>query len=259
MATVTMSEDHPAAAQRLAAGAVHAYTASGVVLALLMVHFSYAGDVALVLLLFGIAMVVDGTDGFLARRLQVKTRLPGFDGALLDNIVDYITYAFAPIVLLASSGYLPDGVWGWVVAAVPLLASCVQFCRTDAKGNPGDDHHFLGFPSYWNIVAFYLVAAQASPTVSTIVLLFCTVAVFVPIRYVYPSRTRLLWRVTMPLSTAWLVGYFLILTQLPDPHPFWLALSGVYIVYYVAVSLRLTVTATAVTEQPSPVPSAQGR
>ena len=142
---------------RAAAVAVHVYTATGVVLALLMVHFSYQGDVEAVLWLFLAAMVVDGTDGMLARRLHVKTVVPNFDGALLDNIVDYITYAFAPMVLLWANGYLPDGAAGGVVAAIPLLASCYQFCRTDAKT---DDHFFLGFPSYWNVVAFYAIVCS---------------------------------------------------------------------------------------------------
>ena len=139
--------------------AVHVYTASGMVLALLMVHFSYEGDVEAVLWLFLAAMVVDGTDGLLARRLHVKTVVPNFDGALLDNIVDYITYAFAPMVLLWANGYLPDGAAGGVVAAIPLLASCYQFCRTDAKT---EDHFFLGFPSYWNVVAFYAIVCSFS-------------------------------------------------------------------------------------------------
>ena len=131
---------------RAAAWLVHVYTASGVVLALLMVHWSYQGRVEAVLWLFLVAMVIDATDGFLARHFRVKEVTPNFDGALLDNIVDYITYAFAPMVLLWTNGYLPSGTAGGVVAAVPLLASCYQFCRIDAKT---DDHFFLGFPSYW--------------------------------------------------------------------------------------------------------------
>src|SRR4051812_9416700 len=105
--------------ERLAAWAVHAYTASGAVLALLMVHFAYQGDTERVLWLSLVAMVVDGTDGFLARRFRVKEVVPQIDGALLDNLVDYLTYAFAPMVLLWAIGALPDGAWGGVVAAVP--------------------------------------------------------------------------------------------------------------------------------------------
>ena len=116
--------------ERVAAWAVHAYTAAGVVLALLMVHFAYQGEVVTVLWLFLAAMVVDGSDGILARHFRVKEVVPQIDGALLDNIVDYLTYAFAPMVLLWATGYLPDGVWGGVVAAVPLVASCYQFSRS---------------------------------------------------------------------------------------------------------------------------------
>jgi phosphatidylcholine synthase len=96
----------------------------------------------------------------LARRYGVKERLPWFDGALLDNIVDYLTYVFAPMVLLLQSGYLPDGNAGTVIAALPLVASSYQFCRVDAKT---DDHFFLGFPSYWNVVAFYAIAMDLTP------------------------------------------------------------------------------------------------
>jgi hypothetical protein len=95
-----------------------------------------------------------------ARRYGVKERLPWFDGALLDNIVDYLTYVFAPMVLLLQSGYLPDGNAGTVIAALPLVASSYQFCRVDAKT---DDHFFLGFPSYWNVVAFYAIAMDLTP------------------------------------------------------------------------------------------------
>ena len=121
--------------ERIGAWAVHAYTASGAVLGLLMIHFAYTGEVETVLWLFLAAMVIDGSDGILARRFRVKELVPQIDGALLDNIVDYLTYAFAPMVLLWATGALPDGVWGGVVAAVPLLASCYQFTRTDAKSD----------------------------------------------------------------------------------------------------------------------------
>ena len=222
---------------RAAAAAVHGYTAVGSVLALAMVHLSYQGEVVAVLWLFLLAMVIDGTDGFLARRFRVSEALPGFDGALLDNIVDFLTYAFAPMVLLWSAGYLPSGWLGAAVAAAPLLASCYQFCRTDAKT---PDHLFTGFPSYWNVVAFYVVVLDAGTTATTVALLALTVLVFVPVGYVYPSRTDLAWRLTMTLTAAWFGLYALVLAQLPSPSPWVVALSAVYPVYYVALSLYLT-------------------
>lgn len=216
---------------------VHVYTALGVVLALLMVHMSYAGEVEVVLWLILAAMVIDGSDGFLARRFRVKEVVPGFDGALLDNIIDYITYAFAPMVLLWSTGYLPGGWLGGVVASIVLLASCYQFCRSDAKT---DDHFFVGFPSYWNIAAFYLIVLGAGTVTTITTLLVLTVLVFVPIKYVYPSRTETAWWPTMTLTTLWLGLYALILVQYPAPNVWLIAISGGYVLYYAALSVHLT-------------------
>jgi phosphatidylcholine synthase len=223
--------------ERFAAWSVHAYTAVGSVLALLMVHFSYEGEVETVLWLFLVAMVVDGTDGFLARHFRVKEVVPQIDGALLDNIVDYLTYAFAPMVLLWANGYLPGGFGGGVVACIPLLASCYQFCRSDAKT---EDHFFLGFPSYWNVVAFYVVVFEIGTAATVVLLMVFAVLVFVPLKYVYPSRTADLWYLNMTLATLWLVAFGIITAQLPDA-PVWLSvLSLSYVAYYVAVSLWLT-------------------
>lgn len=221
----------------MAAGLVHAYTAIGVVLALLMVHYAYAGEVRTVLWLFLAAMVVDGSDGFLARRFRVKEVMPEIDGALLDNIVDYITYAFVPMLLLWANGYLPAGAAGAVCASVPALASCYQFTRSDAKT---EDHFFLGFPSYWNIVAFYVIVADLSTTVTVALLAVCSILVFVPVKYVYPSRTVTLWTANMTLAALWLVLYAVLTWQFPEPSVALIGLSLIYVVYYVAVSLWLT-------------------
>src|ERR671917_526486 len=147
---------------RLRAVVVHLYTASGVVLALLILVAAFQGDAVRALWLMLASLLIDSTDGLLARRLRVSEALPFFDGALLDNIVDYMTYVFAPIVLLWSGEYLPAGTSGVVFAALPLLASSYQFCRVDAKT---DDHFFSGFPSYWNVVAFYAIAMDLTPAV----------------------------------------------------------------------------------------------
>jgi phosphatidylcholine synthase len=223
--------------ERVAAWAVHAYTASGAVLGLLMVHFAYQGEVERVLWLFLVAMVIDGSDGILARRFRVKEVVPQIDGALLDNIVDYLTYAFAPMVLLWATGALPDGAWGGVVAAVPLVASCYQFTRSDAKT---DDHSFLGFPSYWNVLAFYVVVLELDVAVTTALVLVFAVLVFVPVKYLYPSRTETLWYLNMSLATLWLVLFGVIVAMLPDAPLVLVLLSLGYLAYYVALSLWLT-------------------
>jgi len=222
---------------RIAGWLVHAYTTTGVVLALLMVHLSYEGRVEAVLWLFLVAMIVDGTDGFLARHFNVKTVVPGMDGALLDNIVDYLTYAFAPMVLLWANGYLPEGAAGGVVAAIPLVASCYQFCRSDAKT---DDHFFLGFPSYWNAAAFYVIVLGVGVTGATVLLMVLAVLVFVPVKYVYPSRTADLWWFNMTMASVWLVFFAWITSQLPDPNEVLVGISLLYPAVYLVESLWLT-------------------
>jgi phosphatidylcholine synthase len=229
---------------RLAGAAVHLYTASGTVVGLLIVLAAIEGETLTALWLFFVALFIDGTDGMLARRFRVKETIPWFDGALLDNIVDYLTYVFAPVVLLWTTGSLPAGAFGWVVAALPLLASSYQFCRVDAKlaDETGEDHFFLGFPSYWNVLAFYAIVLDASPTVVAVALVVFSVLVFVPVHYLYPSRMTTLRTTTLVLSAVWAVTYVVLLLQYPDPHPAVVAVSLAYLVYYNALSVWFTVT-----------------
>src|SRR5919202_4303035 len=222
---------------RLRAVAVHLYTASGAVLALLILVAAYNGEAVRALWLMLASLIVDSTDGLLARRLRVSEALPFFDGAMLDNIVDYMTYVFAPMVLLWSGGYLPEGTPGVVFAALPLLASSYQFCRVDAKT---DDHFFLGFPSYFNVVAFYAIVFEPGPATLATVLVVCSLLVFVPIRYVYPTRTLAFRRLSLPLTALWLVSYAVILLEMPEPDPLVLNFSILYLCYYFGLSLYLS-------------------
>jgi phosphatidylcholine synthase len=223
---------------RLAGAAVHLYTASGSVLALLIVLAAIDGDVVTALWLVLATLFVDGTDGMLARRFRVKQTIPWFDGARLDDIVDYLSYVFAPVVLLWTSGHLPDGAPGWILAALPLLASSYQFCRVDAKTS---DHFFLGFPSYWNIVAFYVIVLDVSELATAVAIVVFTVLVFVPVRYLYPSRTRVHQGLNLALAALWLVAYAVLLLQFPDPNPLVVIASLAYLAYYVGVSVYVTV------------------
>jgi phosphatidylcholine synthase len=234
---------------RLRAVAVHLYTASGVVLALLILVAAFQGDAVRALWLMLASLLIDSTDGLLARRFRVSEALPFFDGALLDNIVDYMTYVFAPMVLLWSGGYLPAGTPGVVFAALPLLASSYQFCRVDAKT---DDHFFLGFPSYFNVVAFYAIVFEPGSATLASVLVVCSLLVFVPIRYVYPTRTVAFRRLSLPLTGLWLIIYAAILLQMPEPDALLLGFSILYLFYYFGISLYLTgkMPQTKLAEQP---------
>src|SRR5919202_3832689 len=207
---------------RSKAVAVHLYTASGAVLALLMLVAAFQGEAVKALWLMLASLLIDSTDGLLARRFRVSEALPFFDGALLDNIVDYMTYVFAPMVLLWSGGYLPHGNAGIVLAALPLLASSYQFCRVDSKT---DDHFFLGFPSYFNVVAFYAIVFEPKPPVLAVLLVICSLLVFVPVRYVYPTRTVAFRKLSLTLTALWLVSYAVILLEMPQPDPLILGFS----------------------------------
>src|SRR3712207_2616051 len=234
---------------RLRAVAVHLYTASGVVLALLILVAAFGGDAVRALWLMLASLLVDSTDGLLARRLRVSEALPFFDGALLDNIVDYMTYVFAPMVLLWSGEYLPAGTPGVIFAALPLLASSYQFCRVDAKT---DDHFFLGFPSYFNVVAFYAIVFKPGSATLASVLVVCSLLVFVPIRYVYPTRTIAFRKLSLALTALWLISYAAILLQMPEPDALLLGFSILYLFYYFGLSFYLTakMPQTKLAEQP---------
>jgi phosphatidylcholine synthase len=211
---------------------------------MLTIMAAIQGDVVLALWYSFASVFIDSTDGMLARRFKVSETVPWFDGRRLDDIVDYLTYVFAPVVLLWYNGFLPTGGYGQLVAMLPLIASAYQFCRVDAKTDDynvvAEDHFFLGFPSYWNVIAFYAVVFQLpAATVATIIVV-CSILVFVPIRYVYPSRTQLLRRVTLVYTTLCSVAYAVVLWQMPSPAPWLLQFSLSYIVYYVVLSLILT-------------------
>ena len=159
------------------------------------------------------------------------------DGARIDDIVDYLTFVFLPMLLLEATG----GLYQWValpVIAVVLLSSMYGFVAPDAKSS---DHFFTGFPSYWNIIVLYLMLFHASPTYNAVILLALSALVFVRIGYVYPSRTPTLRTLTLVLGSIWglLVGAIIVLW--PSP-PSWMAIGSLgFPVYYTVLSLVLHV------------------
>jgi phosphatidylcholine synthase len=221
--------------QRVGAWAVHAYTATGALTAFAAVLEISNGRYRAAFLWLAAATVVDATDGVLARLAQVKVRTPRFDGARLDDIVDYLTYVFVPVWLLYHAGLLPRH-GGLFVASAVLLSSAYGFASLDAKT---DDAFFTGFPSYWNIVAVYLVGAGLSPAVNAVVLLVLSALVFVRIGYVYPSRTPVLRGLTIALGSVWAVMVVAIILAMPDVPMALLSASLYFPVYYVVLSFAL--------------------
>lgn len=214
---------------------VHLYTASGIVLAFLAARSIIDFDYRTAFFWLWLQVVVDATDGLLARRFRVRQRIPWFDGAKLDDIADYLTYVFVPALFVWRGAIVPHA-WTVPVAAAMLLSSAYGFNRSDAKTA---DHFFTGFPSYWNVVTFYLLIARWSSTVNAAILLTLAVLVVVPIRYVYPSRTPH-WRVmTNVAGVVWGALMLVMLWQYPAVSPELFFISLAFPAYYIALSLAL--------------------
>jgi phosphatidylcholine synthase len=230
----------PTRGERVRAYAVHVYTASGVVLAFLAAAETCAPepDPRRVFLWLALAVLVDATDGPLARRWRVKANAPLIDGRTIDDIVDYLTFTFLPLLLVWRMGWVPEPGWVWVAPA--LVASLFGFANAGAKDEGGG--FFLGFPSYWNVVAFYagIVAVRAGPWPNALLLLALAVLTVLPVRFVYPNLAPRPWRLPLLLgAAAWLA---LLLAMLPGyPHaPPWLVWASlVYPAFYTILSLHL--------------------
>lgn len=218
-----------------AAWLVHLYTASGIVLAFLAARAVVDFDYRTAFFWLWVQVFVDATDGVLARRVRVRERIPWFDGSKLDDITDYLTYVFVP-ALFVWRGALVPAAWALPVAALMLLSSAYGFNRSDAKTS---DHFFTGFPSYWNVVTFYLLVAGWESTVNAAILVVLAVLVFVPIRYLYPSRTPAFRIVTNGAGAVWAALMLLMLWQYPavSRTVFWTSLA--YPAYYLLVSFAL--------------------
>ena len=210
---------------------VHLYTASSAALGVWAVAAAFGGQFRLSLGLMMLTMAIDSTDGALARALDVRGRIPWFDGRRLDDICDYFTYVIAPACFLIAADMLPHPAW----VALPVLASAYGFSRDDAKT---PDHFFTGFPSYWNVVVAYMYLLEWSPPTCAAALAVLSAGVFAPMRWIYPSRTRALRALTVAVLAIWTAAFTWLALQ-PDPDPTALRWSLLGPAYYAALSVAL--------------------
>jgi phosphatidylcholine synthase len=214
---------------------VHAYTAAGLIAAFAAFQALLNGNAQSVFLWQGVALFIDATDGPFARRWQVTRWIPAFSGRKLDDIVDYINYTLIP-VLFASYFGLVSGP-GTVILPVVLIASAYGFCQEQAKT---EDGYFTGFPSYWNLVIFYLYLLNPSSRAAVFVLGTFAVLVFVPVKYL-TWKSPVLRRWTFVLSMIWGVTLASLLIWF-NTAPQWLVyLSLLYPLYHLGASFYLSV------------------
>lgn len=223
-------------ASRAAAWGAHLLTASGAVWGTLALLAAAEDRFVACFAWLAVALIVDSFDGMVARGADVRRVLPGFDGELLDNLVDFLNYAVVPAVVLVRAGLLPRG-FGIAGVAVVVLASGYQFCQRQAKT---DDHFFLGFPSYWNVAVFYMFVGGSPPPINLAVLAALTVLVFWPQKWIYPSRMRRFRGVTVVVTVAWGASCIALLALYPTAPGWFLVASLLYVPYYIGLSLYLS-------------------
>ena len=234
-------------AARLRGWSVHLLTASGVVFMFLAAaELTYDRPRAwLVFVWFAAATLVDALDGPLARRWDVKRTAPNVSGRTIDDIVDYLGFTFLPLVLVWRMGWVPGGGqwWGGVWVVIPMMASLLGFAHKHAKDEAAG--FFRGFPSYWNLAAFYLgLVAYALPTIgpwlNAIVLLILAVLTISPVWMVYPNLAPKKWKPAILWgSYAWALAVLLMLPWYPAV-PAWLWLATlIYPAFYAWLSYHL--------------------
>jgi len=182
--------------------AVHLFTATGAVFAMLAMLAAVDHKWSIMFLWLVVAFIVDGIDGPLARRFEVKRYAPQFDGVLLDLIIDYLTYVFIPAFALFRSGLLP-GWTGWISIIIITFGSAMYFADTRMKTK---DNSFAGFPGCWNMVVLVLFVTEPDFWIILGLVGILAIGMFTPLKFVHPVRTRR-WRgITLPIAAAW-VGF----------------------------------------------------
>lgn len=213
---------------QLAAFSIHLFTASGAACALFALLAATRGAWAVMFAWLGIALLIDGIDGSLARGFKVKETLPRWSGEIIDWVVDFTTYVFVPAYALAASDLLPPNL-GVPLAAAIVVTGAIYFADNEMKTR---DHHFKGFPALWNAVAFHLFLLKPPPAICALVIVLLLAATFAPLTFIHPLRvTR--WRgINMIVLAIWAaLGLYALVERLqPGPIVTWaITLCAVYL------------------------------
>lgn len=225
--------------ERLRGYLVHLYTASGIVPAYLAMAEIVQPDCD-PRWVFGwllVTVAIDATDGPLARAWHVHRTAPQIDGRTIDDLLDYLTFAFIPLLLVARMGWLPEGT-GWTVS-LAMGASLLGFSHRSAKQESAG--FFRGFPSYWNIYAFYAgLLAAWTPWLAAALMWILALATVAPLRMVYPNLAPRPWKLPILAGAAvWTLLMVAMLPSYPQNSPIWILLSLVYPLFYAVVSCWL--------------------
>ena len=220
---------------KIAAWAVHGFTASGAVLGFLAIISILNNDQTSSFLWLGLALLVDGLDGTIARKVGVSDKTTNIDGSMLDNLVDYLNYVIIPSLMIYWFQMVPNG-WEIIIPAGIFAVSLYTFANINMKT---EDYYFSGFPALWNIVVLYFYILNTNQYINLIVIIFLSILTFIPIKFVHPLRVKKLRNITIFCTIIWSATTLKLVTTFPEINLFnekivltiWIACSF----YFVAI------------------------
>ena len=197
---------------KIAAWAVHGFTASGAVLGFLAIISILNNDLVGAFLWLGLALLIDGIDGSLARKIGVLDKTPNIDGSTLDNVIDYLNYVIIPALMIYWFQMVPKG-WEIILPAGMFAVSLYTFANMNMKTN---DYYFSGFPAVWNIVVLYFYILNTHPIINVIIILLLFIFTFIPIKFVHPLRVKKIRNLTIFCTVLWSATTLKLVTTNPD-------------------------------------------
>ena len=197
---------------KIAAWAVHGFTASGAVLGFLAIISILNNDLVGAFLWLGLALLIDGIDGALARKVGVLDKTPNIDGSTLDNVIDYLNYVIIPALMIYWFQMVPNG-WEIILPAGMFAVSLYTFANMNMKTN---DYYFSGFPAVWNIVVLYFYILNTHPIINVIIILLLFIFTFIPIKFVHPLRVKKIRNLTIFCTVLWSATTLKLVTTNPD-------------------------------------------
>ena len=197
---------------KIAAWAVHGFTASGAVLGFLAIISIFNNDQTSSFLWLGLALLVDGLDGTIARKVGVSDKATNIDGSMLDNLVDYLNYVIIPSLMIYWFQMVPNG-WEIIIPAGIFAVSLYTFANINMKT---EDYYFSGFPALWNIVVLYFYILNTNQYINLIVVIFLSILTFIPIKFVHPLRVKKLRNITIFCTIIWSATTLKLVTTFPE-------------------------------------------
>lgn len=217
--------------RQLAAWLVHLYTMSGGIVGMFALFSAADGQTRVAFFLLTISMLIDATDGLMARRVQVTKALPNFSGARVDDAIDTLTFIWVAIFIMWVEKLLPHPMW----TIVPVIAGLYAYGQINMKS---EDNFFIGFPSYWSTVAIYLFWLRPPDVIAVLLVVIPAILSFIPTRYLYPSKNGRYWKTSWGLGAIWFAMIFYLLSQ-EEPNQTVVWLSLFYPAFYMGISFYL--------------------